>query len=90
MLTKSLALELAPHGINVNAVAPGTILTEIAKYLMEDASLQEKLLSQTPSGRFGTPEDVAGAVAFLCSADADWIHGHVMTVDGGFRLGWRH
>ena len=75
---KSLALELAPRGITVNAVAPGLIDTE----MLSGTSL-EKLLSQVPSGRLGTPEEVAHVIGFLCSEDAGYITGQVVSVNGG-------
>jgi 3-oxoacyl-[acyl-carrier protein] reductase len=80
-LTKSLAKEVGSRGITVNAVAPGFIETRLTDVLPDE--LKETLLKQTPLGRFGSPEDVAGAVAFLASDDAAFITGHVLTVDGG-------
>ncbi len=79
--TKSLAKEIGSRGITVNAVAPGYITTALTQDLSED--LKRKAIEMTPLGRFGTPEDVAYAVAFLCGDEASYITGHVLTVDGG-------
>lgn len=82
--TKSMARELASRGITVNAVAPGFIQTDMTNKLSEEQ--KEKLYAQIPLGRLGLPEDVAKVVAFLCSKDADYITGQVISVDGGMTM----
>ena len=84
---RTAAMELAPHGITVNAVGPGLIVTDLTREMADDPDRARVYLRQIPAGRFGTPGDVAGAVAFLVSADATWITGHVLVVDGGQTLG---
>jgi 3-oxoacyl-[acyl-carrier protein] reductase len=79
--TKSLAREVGSRGITVNAIAPGFIATRMTAGLPEE--MKATLLERTPLNRFGTPEDVAGAVAFLVGPDASFITGHTLTVDGG-------
>ena len=79
--TKSLAKEVGSRGITVNAIAPGFIATRMTAGLPDE--MKAILLERTPLARFGEPEDVAGAVAFLAGPDAGFITGHVLTVDGG-------
>jgi 3-oxoacyl-[acyl-carrier protein] reductase len=83
-LTKSLARELASRGVRVNAVAPGYIQTALTDVL--PGKVQDAILSNTPLGRLGTPEDVAGAVRFLCSDEASFVTGEVLLVDGGLGM----
>ncbi len=87
-LTRYLAVEAAPLGINVNAVSPGVVDTEsLWIYAQEDReAFTRAMLAATPKGRLGTPEDVARVIAFLCSDDAEWIVGQVIVVDGGLTL----
>jgi len=86
-MARTAAMELAPFGITVNAVGPGLIATDLTKGLTNDPTSAAQYLGQIPMGRFGTPDDVAGAVAFLVSPDAAWITGHLLVVDGGQTLG---
>lgn len=83
MMMRNLSVELAPLGITVNNVAPGAIETPINKSLIEDKEKLNAVLKNIPLGRLGKPEDVAGLVAFLASADADYITGSTFYVDGG-------
>jgi len=83
-LTRVLALEWAPHKINVNAVGPTFILTPLTQATFDDPVLREDLLKRIPLGRVGQPEDVVGAVVFLASPAADLITGHTLLVDGGW------
>ncbi|MHB8620584.1 MAG: SDR family NAD(P)-dependent oxidoreductase, partial [Chloroflexota bacterium] len=85
-LTVSAAAELAPHGVNVNAVAPGTIGTELARRVLDSEEKMANATARIPLGRLGTPEEVASAVLFLCSTEADYITGHTLLVDGGWLL----
>ena len=83
-LTKALANEWAPHRINVNAVAPGYMETDNTSALRQDATRFRQITERIPAGRWGQPADLGGAVVFLASAAADYVHGHVLVVDGGW------
>ncbi len=83
-LTKALANEWAAHGINVNAIAPGYMETDNTIALREDAVRRKTITDRIPAGRWGTPHDLAGAAIFLVSHAADYVHGHVLVVDGGW------
>ncbi len=82
--TKSLCNEWAPHNINVNAIAPGYILTEITRPIMEDPDRNKTILDRLPVGRWGDPEDLVGPFLFLGSGASDYIHGTILPVDGGW------
>lgn len=86
-LTKALAVELAPHGIRVNAIAPGYFRTPLTEPVFQDQTRAEWIRSRTPLGRPGEPWDLAGAVVFLASAASDYLTGTVMFVDGGWMSG---
>jgi glucose 1-dehydrogenase len=89
MLMRNLAVELGPLGITINNVAPGAIVTPINKSLLEDKPKLDALLNNIPLGRMGTPDDVAGLVAFLVSEDAAYITGSTFVVDGGLMRNYR-
>jgi 3-oxoacyl-[acyl-carrier protein] reductase len=82
--TKSLARELGTRGVRANVVAPGYVDTRLTQVIADE--MKELMLANTPLGRFGTPEDVAGAVRFLCSDEAAFITGEVLLVDGGLGM----
>jgi 2-deoxy-D-gluconate 3-dehydrogenase len=83
-LTKALANEWAPLGVNVNAVAPGYVATANTFDLRQDAERSDEILKRIPAGRWAEPQDIGGAVLFLCSHAADYIHGVILPVDGGW------
>jgi 2-deoxy-D-gluconate 3-dehydrogenase len=83
-LTKALANEWAPKGINVNAIAPGYMATDNTVALRNDPVRSRQILDRIPAARWGEPSDVAGAAVFLCSPASDYVHGHVLAVDGGW------
>jgi 2-deoxy-D-gluconate 3-dehydrogenase len=83
-LTRLLANEWAGRGVNVNALAPGYIATNNTAALRADAARSRQILERIPAGRWGTPEDVGGAAVFLASAASDYVHGHLLAVDGGW------
>ena len=83
-LTKALANEWAVRGVNVNAVAPGYIATDNTQALRQDDTRARQILERIPAGRWGEPEDVAGAFVFLASPASDYVHGIVLPVDGGW------
>jgi len=85
-LTVSVAAELAPHHINVNAVAPGTIMTELTLRVLDTPEKMERAAAKIPMNRLGEPQDMVGPVLFLCSEEADYITGHTLVVDGGWLL----
>ena len=83
-LTKLLANEWAPHGINVNAIAPGYFVTDNTIALRADPKRNAEIVGRIPAGRWGEPEDLAGAAVFLASPASDYVHGVILPVDGGW------
>src|SRR4051812_23317902 len=83
-LTKALANEWAPKGINVNAVAPGYFVTNNTEALRADETRSRQIMERIPAGRWGTPDDLAGVAVFLASRASDYMHGAIVPVDGGW------
>jgi NAD(P)-dependent dehydrogenase (short-subunit alcohol dehydrogenase family) len=83
-LTKSLAVEWAPHGVCVNAILPGVIRTALNEGLLDGTERGKELLARTPMRRFGMPDEMVGAAVFLASESASFVTGHLLAVDGGF------
>ncbi|MCW1988391.1 UNVERIFIED_ORG: 2-deoxy-D-gluconate 3-dehydrogenase [Sphingomonas sp. R1F5B] len=83
-VTKAMANELAPHGVQVNAIAPGYIATNNTAALQADETRNRQILERIPAGRWGDPADIAGAAVFLASPASNYVTGHVLAVDGGW------
>jgi 2-deoxy-D-gluconate 3-dehydrogenase len=83
-LTKLMANELAAHGINVNAIAPGYMATDNTEQLRADPTRNKSILERIPAARWGESTDLAGAVVYLASPASDYVHGHILAVDGGW------
>jgi len=83
-LTKALANEWGDRGVQVNALAPGYIATDLCAALKDDPERNPAIVARIPVGRWGTPEDLQGAVVFLASAASDYVNGTLLTVDGGW------
>jgi len=83
-LTKALANEWAGKGVNVNAIAPGYIATDNTEALRNDPDRSKSIMERIPAGRWGNPDDFCGPVVFLASGASDYMHGEIMTVDGGW------
>jgi 2-deoxy-D-gluconate 3-dehydrogenase len=83
-LTKALANEWAKSKINVNAIAPGYMATDNTEALRKDPDRSRQIMERIPAGRWGAAQDVAGAAVFLCSPASDYVHGHILLVDGGW------
>ena len=83
-VTKALANEWARFGVNVNAIAPGYMLTDLTRALYEDPVRSKAINERIPAGHWGSPEDLKGAIVFLASPASDYVHGHILVVDGGW------
>lgn len=85
-LTRAMAVELAPYSIRVNAVCPGPVLTDMLREVIPNEEDRTALSKETPLGRLGMPEDIAGAVLFLASSESDWCTGQAISLDGGLSI----
>ena len=85
-LTRGMAVELAPHGIQVNAIAPGYFATEMNRALIDDADFNAWVCKRTPAGRWGQPEEIAGLAVFLASSAANYMTGQLLVIDGGMSV----
>jgi len=85
-LTRGMAVELAPHNIQVNAIAPGYFATEMNRALIDNAEFNAWVCKRTPAGRWGQPEEVAGLAVFLASRASDYITGQILVIDGGMSV----
>lgn len=85
-LVRVMATELGPHGITVNAIAPGYVVTDLTKPLHDDPAFFESVREKTPAGRWGEPEDIGWAALYLASDAASYVNGHVLTIDGGLTI----
>ena len=85
-LTKSMAFELAPHNIQVNAIAPGWTETEMTRRMREDSARYDWSINRTPLGRWAQPEEMAGIAIFLASAASNYVTGTTIVAEGGFGL----
>jgi 2-deoxy-D-gluconate 3-dehydrogenase len=83
-LTRLLANEWAPHGVNVNGIVPGYMATELTAALLKDPERSASILARIPQGKWGTPQDLKGAVVFLASSASDYVQGQMLVVDGGW------
>ena len=83
MLTKGMAIDLGPHGINVNGLGPGYFKTELTQTLVDDAAFTAWLAGRTPAGRWGEVDELGGAAVFLASDASSFVTGHILYVDGG-------
>ena len=83
-LSRSMALDYAPLGININCIAPGVIRTQMTRAMLEDPATKKSFAADTPYPRFGEPKDIAMAAVYLASDESDFVVGHVLIVDGGY------
>ncbi len=86
-MTKTLALELGPSSIRVNAIAPGFVDTRLASAILKNDDLLKRVVGRTPLGRYGTPDEIAGGALYLASDAASFLTGHTLVIDGGLTIG---